>query len=367
MVGELRRYMIWLRLLAKRLWKQPIYVMMLILIPILGCAVTILERGEVRGASVAVCVEESAWSGQIVDGLQKISADSVLQFEIIDEAEDVEQRVARAEADCGFVIGADIAERVMDGTWRKVITVYETSGSSITGVAKERVSGVIFQIYSEQCYEDYMRGISEEIWEFARDAYESHLVDGSTFAFQYIGGDQTGQSIYDTDDINDIAVFPVKGAFAVVVFISGMCGMLEYDRDRREKRFVRIVPNILTYIVDIWMPTVFVSAAVLVCLWVVDGLHHCGNMVSIGGMISVWGPGMWCRQILQLIAYQCIVVLYCGILGLILRRRETIAAAIPILSMGSLVCAPVFVRLAAYLPIFAVLEKLFPVSYYLMM
>ena len=65
--------------------------------------------------------------------------------------------------------------------------------------------------------------------------------------------------------------------------------------------------------------------------------------------------------------YQCIIVLYCCILGIILKRQETIAAAIPILSLGSLVCAPVFIRLAAYVPVFVVLEKLFPVTYYLMM
>ena len=75
---------------------------------------------------------------------------------------------------------------------------------------------------------------------------------------------------------------------------------------------------------------------------------------------------MWGRQIFALLIYQCVILLYCVILKVLLRRQETIAAAIPILTLGSLLCAPVFVRLGTYMPVFTVLEKLFPVTYYLM-
>lgn len=84
-------------------------------------------------------------------------------------------------------------------------------------------------------------------------------------------------------------------------------------------------------------------------------------------LLRVWKLGMWCQEIAHFMIYQCIIVLYCSILRVILRRQETIAAAIPILTLGSLVCAPVFIRLAMYIPLFGVLEKLFPVTYYLML
>lgn len=364
---KIKQYIIWLRLLAKRLWRQPAYIGLLVLIPILGYAVSVMEQGERGGAAVSVCVEEGAWSSQIADGLRRENADSVLEFALCDDPETVEYSVVSGTADCGFVIPADIEERVMNGDWRKCITVYETAQSSITGMAKERISGVIFQLYSEQCYEDYMGQISEDIVGFAVDAYEVHLADDSTFGFRYMNDDQYSQYSDDKSDTYDTAVFPIKGVFAVVIFISGMCGMLEYDKDRQEKRFLRITPNWLTYGVDVWMPTVFVSAAVLVCLWVSDGVRASGGSFSIAALLSVWNVGVWFSQIGQLIAYQCIIVLYCSILSIILKRQETIAAAIPILSLGSLVCAPVFVNMGAYLPVFAVLEKMFPVTYYLKM
>ncbi|MCM1123004.1 MAG: hypothetical protein NC416_10500 [Eubacterium sp.] len=394
--GRFRQYWIWIGLLAKRLWKQPAYIGLIVLIPLLGYAVGLMERDGQSGAVVTVCVEDGAWSRQMIEELRRLEEESVLKFEFCEDGMAVERSVMKSEADCGFVIGADIVERVKERNWTKTVIVYETSASSITGIAKERIGGVIFKLYSEQCYEDYMRAFAEGIWNtdfgmmpqegtenaavkdaadsekdefvrFAQEAYESHLVDNSTFGFEYENGDQNSQYSSDNRVITDTSVFPIKGVFAVVIFISGMCGMLEYDRDRQEKRFERIAPNRLTYIVDVWLPTIFVSLAVLLCLWISDGIRYCGGDLSVGKILSTWSVGTWAIQIGRLFIYQCIVVIYCGLLGILLKRQEAVAAAIPILSLGSLVCAPVFVRLATYLPVFAVLEKLFPVTYYLML
>ena len=370
----------------KRLLKQPVFIGLLILIPVMGYAVSTLEQGGSSGAVVAVYVEESRWSKQIVDSLQALSADntagnSVLQYYFYDSDVETERAVLKSEADCGFVIPGDIAERVMEENWRNSILVYETDSSSITGMAKERIAGVIFRLYSEECYETYMEETvkaedfitddeAEEIVAFARQAYETHLVDGSTFSFVYErqgeplavensdinANDRTGQEKSDSNLTIDTSVFPVKGVFAVLIFISGMCGMLEYERDKKEKRFLRLAPNWMTYIVNIWIPTLYTSLAVLVCLWITDAMQ-----------LGVWSPGMWGKQIASLILYQGIIVLYCCILRVLLHRQETIAVAIPILTLGSLVCAPVFVKLSMYVPLFEVLEKLFPATYYLMM
>lgn len=361
-----KQYSVWLRLLAKRLWRQPAFVGLLALIPILGYAVSVMEQGE-RGAVAAVCVEDGPWAEQIVEGMERQEQDSVLRYVFCTDAARTVRLVLRGEADCGFVLPADLAERVMEKDWRKCVTVYETPSSSITGIAKERIAQVVFQQYSEQRYAEYMETVSPEIAEFAMDAYETHLTDASTFRFRYLYDDRSSQQTDDAADINDMAVFPVKGVFAVIIFIGGMCGMLEYDRDIQEKRFLRMAPNILTYIVDIWLPTLFISVAVLICLWLSDGVRMTDGDLSLGGLLGVWGVRVWAREFGRLAAYQLIVVLYCLALGAFLRRRETMAAAIPLLSLGCLVCSPVFVRLAAYAPVFAVLEKLFPATYYLRM
>lgn len=368
-ISRIKQYRIWISLLARRLWRQPVYIGLLLLIPVLGYAAGIMERGERSGAAVAVCAEDGVWSEEIRALLTEQEGDSVLQFVFCDDRGEVERCVAAEEADCGFVIASDLAERALGGEWRKSITVYETDFSSITGMAKERIAGVVFRLYSEACYEKYMRQVSGTAVDFALEAYEEHLADGSTFGFRYLQGDFDSQSDTDTpvgnDDIVSNAVFPVKGVLAVLIFAGGMCGMLEYEKDKREKRFLRIAPNILTYMVNVWVATVFLAVAVLICMWLSDGVRACGENISPGKILKVWNVGMWGRQIMYLLLYQCMIVGYCILLRVLLRRQETIAAAVPILTLGSLVCAPVFIRLGTYLPVFRVLEKLFPVSYYL--
>ena len=246
--GIFRQYWIWIRLLAKRLWRQPAYIGLLVLIPLLGGAASMMEQDGQGGAAVAVYVEEGTWSGQIIEELRSLKTESVLRFELCDDELEVERSVIKSEADCGFVVTEDIEDKVMGGDWSKCVTVYETSASSITGMAKERISGVIFKLYSEQCYEDYMRSSAEEMdgisdktpeafVSFAQDAYERHLVDNSTFRFEYKNDDRYSQESTDTNVINDTSVFPIKGVFAVVIFISGMCGMLEYGRYMDSDRF----------------------------------------------------------------------------------------------------------------------------------
>lgn len=350
----------------KRLWRQPAYVALLVLLPVLGCAAGMAGR-ESGGAAVAVCVEDGSWAAQITDGLREQEADSALSYVFCADAAEAERAVLRGMADCAFVIPADIEERIMERDWRKCVAVCETSASSITGMAEERIAAVLFRQYSEQCYAEYMAKLTPDAAGFAWDAYETHLTDGSTFDFRYLYDDQYSQSNTDIADTYDTAVFPIKGVFAVVIFIGGMCGMLEYDRDVREKRFLRMAPKGLTYIVDVWLPTVFLSAAALLCLWLADVFHEAAGSAGFGELLSVWSAGMWLSQTGRLIAYQGILVVYCSVLHVFLRRRETIAAAIPLFAMGCLVCAPVFVRLAAYMPLFAVLEKLFPATYYLQM
>ena len=273
----IRQYRIWICLLAKRMLRQPVYIGLLALIPVIGYAVGVMERDERGGVVAAVCVEDGAWRDEIVTSLSEQEEDSVIRFEFCDDRSLAERMV-------------DIEERVLGGDWRKTIEVYETSASSITGMAKERIAGVIFRLYSEENYAEYMGQFPASAVDFAMDAYYTHLTDDSTFEFRYIYDDQNSQYVSDSDDGNDNnvnnTVFPIKGVFAVLIFIAGMCGMLEYESDKREKRFLRIAPNILTYLVNIWLSTVFVSIAVLFCLWISDGIHSCGEFLSFNGVLT---------------------------------------------------------------------------------
>ena len=53
-VFRIKQYFIWIGLLARRLLRQPAYIGLLLLIPVAGGAVGLLERSAGGGAVVAV-------------------------------------------------------------------------------------------------------------------------------------------------------------------------------------------------------------------------------------------------------------------------------------------------------------------------
>lgn len=355
--------------------------------------------------------EQQGWNERFLSLLTE--SDSVIQFRVYEDQSVLMREIQKGELDCGVVLPAEIWEKLMPGAasgeasgnrfdmdeWRDSITIYETSTSSMTEIVKERIAAALFTLYSEKSYVNYVeqaealsgtrenkdgngsngsigRVDTEEITSFAYEAYESHLMDGSTFAFVYNGesndygeGESTGMVGTATDNMEAVDVetdsaeedstktgrqqpmgqpgFRLRGILAVCIFLSGLCGLLTDWRDRQDGCFVQIMPGTVTTVVNVWIPTIYTSAAVLLSY-------------ALTGELAGIGQEFW-----RLLWYQLLIVVYCCIIRLFLRKQETIAAAIPILTLVCMVCCPVWIRLASYLSIFRVLEKLFPVTYYL--
>ena len=365
-------YLTWLFLLGKRLLKQPAFLVLLLAIPLLGYGGNRIEQEENGTVLVAVCIEDGTWQERLTDLLmtenevvkeskedeKRQNTTEILQIVLYETPQQVEHTVLRGKADCGFVIPAQIEEAVLTGNWNGVVDCYETQASSFGAIAREKIAGALFQLYAEEKYTDYIEEtVGKDAVDFAQAAYETHRLDGSTFSFRYgrtgkveneNGNEKAGAGERETEIKGRTGtgngtgtVFPLRGILATLIFLSALCGMLEYEKDKKEKRFVRLVPGYVNFVADVWIPTVFTSGMAVLCL----GIGEIG----------------------RLLVFQFILILYCSIIRMVLRRREMVAVAIPILITGSLVCSPVFIRLASYVSLFAILEKLFPTTYYLLL
>ncbi len=385
----MKKYLIWFSLLMKRMIKKPAFSFMLIGAFILAIAVSKLEQGEHAESAVGIMIEPMAgqeqpkthedWYQNLISLLHE--QEGILSFKLYENKEMLMQAVERGELDCAFILPQDLQDRINAGTWQDTITLYCSSESVVMQIAKERIAVAAFTLYSEECYVNYVKNLAdldltqtsendrEEIIAFAKSAYETHLLDGSTFdlvynGYSYRGNNHSGSSYSDsgsvgnieTGSINDVhqnvkTVFNIRGVLAVCIFLSGMCGLLTDWKDRQEKRFLRIVPDFITTMANIWVPAIYTSIVSLAALF-------CTNQIA--GIDSLF------REVLRLLIYQFLIVVYCSIIRLVLRKQETIAAAIPILTLGCIICCPVWIRLAVYIPVFRVLEKLFPATYYLL-
>lgn len=375
----MRAYGIWLGLLLKRMLKKPAFILLLFSLPLLALLTeqtAQTERGE--GIRVGIMIETESGEAFTVQDTLFLSRlqeqDGLLTFQIYEDWERFLQDVERGSLDCGMICPGDLEKRLLAGDWQGAITIYQPETFEMEGIVKERVAAVLFSLYSEEKYEDYVReaegfekvrqsGITgDEIALFAKAAYETRLSDGSTFAFQYHQDMRENEAVGETAEESvesatvGAAVFRLRGVLAVGIFLSGLCGLLIDWEDRQDRKFVRLAPEWLTTMVNIWVPTVCTSLVTLFCL--------CWRERSYGSVAA--GIFFLGKEGLRLLFYQFLIVLYCSIIRLILRKRETLAAAIPILTLASMVCCPIWIRLSLYLPVFGVLEKLFPATYYLL-
>lgn len=377
----MKKYLIWFSLLMKRMIKMPAFVLMLLGLFILTMAVSKLEQGERSESAVGLMIEaesgqdlsdgQAEWNQSFISLLYE--QEGILAFQVYENKEMLMQDVEKGELDCGFVLPHDMLDRINDGTWQDTITLYSSSESVVMQIAKERIASAVFTLYSEESYVNYVKNISdfnptqtsesdrEEIIAFAKSAYESHLLDGSTFGLIYNGsnyGENRSEAFNDNDSAVSeserqaaATVFPLRGILSVCIFLSGMCGLLVDWKDRQEKRFQRIVPNFITSMANIFVPTIYTTGVSLAVLF-------CTHQIT--------GPGGIFRELFRLLIYQFLIVVYCSIIRLVLRKQETIAAAIPIFTLACMICCPIWIRLAVYIPVFRVLEKLFPATYYLL-
>lgn len=406
----MKAYVIWFWLLLKRAVKKPAFLLFLLSVPLLSFMIDRLGQGENEGIHIGICFEkgerealdgsgteeaeesggggteetEEAGKEKMQRGFLSLlyEQEGILQFRLYESEIKMRHDVEKGELDCGVFLREELWDGIYADAWQDTITLFVTDSSSMTQIVKEKIASTIFILYSEENYVNYIEHSEvftetagmrtrAEIVSFARTAYETHLLDGSTFAFQYHGNESgnSGGNLIDNDENRkaayDFRSFPflLRGILAVCVFLSGLSGLLTDWKDREEKRFVRFVPPIVTTMVNIWIPTVYMSAAAFLSLCLtgnIAGFDSAGNPAA--GVFTGLG-----KEIFGLLFYQFLIVMYCSIIRIVLRRQETIAAAIPLLVLGSVICCPVWVRLAVYVPLFRVLEKLFPVTYYLLL
>lgn len=367
---------IWFRLLMKRTLKKPVFLLFLLLLPLLSYGIDRLGQGESTGMAAGLVLETKE-QGRMGDErvLQEFLSvlqekEGILRFRLYEDEAEMRRDVEKGELDCGVFLREDLWDGLNTGAWQDTVILYITSSSGMTEIVKEKIASAVFTIYSERNYVNYVAqsgafAAAEEtstradIVSFAKAAYETHLLEGSTFAFQYRG--DSGNNGLMSDELPESAsAFRLRGILAVCIFLSGLCGLLTDWKDREEKRFVRFAPPILTAMVNVWIPTIFTSAAALFSLLLTGQAYLSGDLGGMAGLLSGIG-----KEIGALVFYQFLIVLYCSIIRVVLKKQEMIAAAIPLLTLASIVCCPVWIRLAVYLPFFRVLEKFFPVTYYL--
>lgn len=284
--------------------------------------------------------------------------EGIFDFSLYNDQEEMLRQIENGSLECGFVLPEGFYENLEQGKMMRQIVLYYSPASSAHKISYEVVFGYLFELLSDHVLSDYVE-YTKEAGISGQEETEKHLEDfpgnfleeilekneyysqnGSTFSFVYeqIGkeGKQEAQSLN-----------VVRGCIAVMVFLMSLLGLADsYESSAilgglsksRQRKVRETALNI----------------SIL------------GSILLGGILLILSGSGEgFKKEVLGLMVYFVILEIYIRILKLIIRTSEAVYGLIPILILGSLLFCPVFIQIKAYLPIAELVEKLFPVSYYL--
>lgn len=341
---------IWFKMLAKRqLKKKSIYFVMAVLVISCFCVKYAADNFEVA-IEIGVVNEDN---GNISEMIEKNLYEhrGMIVFKKFTTYEELAKNVRAGNIMGGYVLKQDFSSNILAGNRDGIIEVLSTPNSIVTSAANEIFfSFVMKEISYEELVKDTINtelfhGFSEqEFREDLRKYYDVNLSDGSTFSVDY----NKDLSEYDgktvSIDTYDYISPIVTGLVGLMVFISGMCGTINYYDDRKNGSLALLTmkKKQMVAVMEIAIPVFITTITGVIILLVTD-----------------METGIW-QLNKKYLLYSAIVIAYCYLQKTLIRKKEIYVSLIPAFILLSIILCPVFLNISAIAPGIACFGKWLP-------
>ncbi len=363
----MRKCLLWLLLSCKRYMKRPAFLLLLLLLPSGAWFFGKEEKASENGIRIAVFAEEGeedSFDQRLVEKLvsYKSGEEGMFSFYRADSLEELKEDVATRRAECGYVIGKGLEEKLANKKLRNAIRLYEAPSTVAGQLSTETFFSLMIEEYDRILFLDYLRNgglFSEEVmdedWLLKADQeYQRIQQNGSTFHFTYreeaqereIMTDPSGQS---ADLRGERTIFPVRGFAAVFIFITGLYGAVTLGQDERRGLFFMLsgAERIFCRLASILAPVLLAALSGLGALWA------SGEFISFG------------RELLPLLAYCLLTASFAMGIKRVTGKEGLLCSLIPFFMVGSLIFCPVFLDVGRYVKGAGWIGRLFLPYYYL--
>lgn len=342
-----RKCAVWFFMLAKRLFKKPVFIITLILIPLLGGMMSLAAKEE-SGIKTVILVAEGGAdevSHRIVDNLLKDK--SVINFKEYSDAEDAIEQVEFGKADAAWIIpaglGEDFVKYANDISYDfTAATVYQREDDSIIRLIREKLNGAVFREFSREIYETFRDDVSKvglypDKEEFIK-YYEESAFKESIVKLEYLSASEE-QVAVETDYLTS----PVRGIAALASLICVLAASLYSMQDEKNGFYSRVPTSkrLPLFFASNLAASIASSAAMLLAL-ILSGTFTSASYEIPAAAIFALATSSFCT-------------LLCRVFG----SPFALGAAIPPLLLACAAISPVFVSIRiSFRP-----DLLFPVTY----
>lgn len=338
---------VWFLMLMKRLFFKPGFVVLLLLIPALGFAMSVASKEESGITTVMLYAEgeEGSVSDEIVKSLA--SSDSIVRFIVAKDEDEAIDKVLYGKAEAAWIIPADvdvlIAEYASDLSKDVTLaSVVQASETPILRLVREKLNGAIFPYVSHELYKTFALdaekvGLDEPDAAEFDSYYAKAAFRESIVKYVYVG------SASAPDGGTSYLLSPVRGLSALAALLCTFAAALYGMQDEKNGFFSRIPLRMR-------LPVHFAStlaAGIVSSAMVTLSLALSGNFTSVlpelGAAVSL------------AITSSALAAALCRVFS----SPFALGAAIPPTVIVAAVVCPIFLGLK--FP--ARIEMLFPVTY----
>lgn len=340
----------WFFSFVKRLYKKPVFLLTLLIIPFVCFVMNISSNQESGIITIGLSsydIEDSIYK-DIRDEL-KGEATAILFIEYSSPEEAVEA-VKKGKVSSSWVFYDGLADRMAEfasgNTETKLCNVYLNQDTVLKKLSREKLHGVLFKNLSYDIYTDFMNSRQLENYgadeDQLRRIYNEQKANLSHDLIEFKFYNSPERSI---DDANYLTS-PLRGLLAVALIICCLAAMMFSLEDEENGKYglFSLRSRLKLHFLSTFAASLYVFFAIIIALWLSNGFKE---------RIII--------EILYLAIYSIISVGFCVAIGILLKSKIRLCVVFPVLIVSSIVLCPIFINV----PGFEVLKAVLPTYYYL--
>lgn len=351
----MKKIVLWFFLLLKRQLKNIVLVIFLIGLPLSAFIISHIPKALESGTPRIGIVLQDADPISVSTANKLFSDSSVMEFYASTSVDELYNSIENGDTDCGYVFSKGLTTKLDSKSFKGCITLIKSSSDFISSISNEVVFSALFYGYGKNIASNFIQdnplfsSVKTSALKMYAEKYDYYVNGAATFHIDFDTLTNNG----DIDTLTAIEVekssFPIRGVLAILIFIAGLFGCVQWLKDSENGVFAPMSYSFqhISRILYIMIPTILFATSALITIYLA------GVQVSLG------------VEFKSMSLYILLIMAFGLLLSYIIRKSTLLISLLPVFIIGSLVLCPIFINISTFLPVANILNKLFLPYYYL--
>ncbi|MBO4387396.1 MAG: hypothetical protein J5817_10350 [Treponema sp.] len=342
-----------IHLLNKRFLKTPVFILLLLLLPLSAFLLNKASDSKDIGLKVGYAISPSADDYTLQAVSDSFADGGLVKYSKFSSESQIVEALYAGNISMGFVIPPNLQESFREfekgKSVKKQMKVIVKKNTVVTRLITELFFGKLFSRVSCQITKNYIASMDSSAFKSEADGqtfekiYEANRPKSAVFIVEY--SDTEGESVSKPVDVPLLAS-PIRGLSSIFLLLLGFAAAFYYIRDEKNGLFVWFPKRskIFLRIFYIFLP-IFDASLVMFA-----SLYFSGSFTS------------WVKEVPLLFVYSLGAAAFCSFFCAVFNDEALLAGVVPLVLLATFVICPVFISINAP----ALLQKIFPPYVYLM-